>query len=244
MNFERALRGLQATIGVALEPLVDVFADLMDQIADELEPAMEALAPIVKDLAEAFASGILPVVQVFSTLLQALAPVLKDLAALFKTWIQKVISALILFIGALARIFGADAFLDRLIHSLEGGNRGRGQVGAVQNVHIAGLEAISNQLATASAIAGGRGGGPRTTEDWLREVVNQLREIQNGEVGTLERIRVIVQDIINWLRNHQPTLPTLQDVWNTHNTSSPLVGTFFDQVFGFAAIRNAFGSPL
>jgi len=82
--FNQAMRSLQATIGVALVPVMQVLTGTVREVAGILLPAMEALAPVFGSLAKAALELFLPPFRLISDLLQALAPVLEFMAGVLQ----------------------------------------------------------------------------------------------------------------------------------------------------------------
>ena len=81
-NFQRAIKDLQATIGVAFVGLFVKLADVAREVAGALLPAMEALQPVVDELADALGNILVTAAQEVASILKAVAPALQFLALL------------------------------------------------------------------------------------------------------------------------------------------------------------------
>src|SRR5262249_35085239 len=115
-------------IGVALLPIIPVFTTAMRNVAGGLLPLMQAMAPILEQLANSLASLLLPTVQGIVDVFQALMPIIQLAAGLFTTLAESFkVGAVILrtfidtLIAYLASLFGgadlkgvADRFRDVL----------------------------------------------------------------------------------------------------------------------------------
>ena len=82
IQFNQAIRDLNATVATAFLPIFQTFTDVLKDIAGELAPVMRQLAPIMKSLAESIANIVLPVVKIFAAALQALMPFFQMVADL------------------------------------------------------------------------------------------------------------------------------------------------------------------
>ncbi len=82
--FNTALRDLGATLGVAFGPMLTVVTQIINQIAGALLPVMQALAPVLEQVARTIGAILVPIIQVFSSVLTALMPILKILADIFE----------------------------------------------------------------------------------------------------------------------------------------------------------------
>lgn len=112
--FNLALRDLQATIGVALIPIIQTLTDGLHQAAGLLLPAMQKLAPVFAQLAQMFLSIMLPAVQAVSVVFQALVPLLN---IALQVW-----SAFSTAVGALVTILAtlAQTILDTIVSAFGG----------------------------------------------------------------------------------------------------------------------------
>src|SRR5215471_1640654 len=62
-QFNLALEGISATIGAALEPVMQAALDVARQVNDVIAPLMADLAPLIEEVADQFARALLPVIQ-------------------------------------------------------------------------------------------------------------------------------------------------------------------------------------
>jgi hypothetical protein len=92
--------------------------------------------------------------------------------------LQKFLVTLIVTSAQIAKLFGATGFIEHLQKNLEEiAKPGTGGKGGVSNVHLAGLEQISKDLAQAAATAAGGGTKGRGLEDIANEALEQLKKM-------------------------------------------------------------------
>lgn len=89
----QALRNLQATIGVALVPVVQVLTNLFRQLSVVLYPAMQALAPILGQLTNVLIATLVPALGMVADLFVALSPAIEFVTSLLSAFtdVQKVL---------------------------------------------------------------------------------------------------------------------------------------------------------
>jgi len=107
-QFNRAMRDLQATVGVAFEPIFEVLTGTFRQVAGLILPVMEELRPVVQQLTESFAATLIPQVKLAVSIFSALAPVLRVIASLFTTLqgvMQPIFGVLQLFATGIGFLF-------------------------------------------------------------------------------------------------------------------------------------------
>ncbi len=75
-GFNQAMRSLQATVGVALVPVMEVLTSTVREFSGILLPAMQDLAPIFRNMAATVTELLMPPLRLIGDLFQALAPVL------------------------------------------------------------------------------------------------------------------------------------------------------------------------
>lgn len=80
MAFNQAMKDVQATIGSAVVSSLQVFASVLREVGGVILPLMQALEPILHQLAEAFGGYLVGVVRVVVAVLEALVPVFQILA--------------------------------------------------------------------------------------------------------------------------------------------------------------------
>lgn len=101
----RAMADLWATIGTAVVPIFHILTDAIRQVAGEIFPVMQQLAPIIAQLTHAFVEILIPVVRVFAAIMTALMPVFKLFADLVDLVVQ-LISPLLAVFEALVKSLG------------------------------------------------------------------------------------------------------------------------------------------
>ena len=98
----QAFRDLQATVGVALQPVVDAAAVAVREFGAVLRPVMEQLRPTIQGLSQTFlqvsqvafnafgsvARAVMPVVEVLGRVVESLAPVVQATAAAFSGLVE------------------------------------------------------------------------------------------------------------------------------------------------------------
>lgn len=126
--FDQAMQDLAATVGVALQPLMDAATQLARELGSVLLPVMEQLRPIIAEVAGVLLDTLVPVVQQFAGILESLMPVIQFLAGVLKavaTGLQAVvavISAVVQsFASAVGGLFGenGDSWVDKLTSAME-----------------------------------------------------------------------------------------------------------------------------
>ncbi len=80
--FDRAMRDLSATIGVAFQPVFEVLTGIIRQIAGIIMPVMEQLRPVVEQVTASLGGVLVTVVRSMASGLEALMPVIRVLAVL------------------------------------------------------------------------------------------------------------------------------------------------------------------
>lgn len=118
LAFGRAMRDLQATIGVALQPVLQGLTRIVRDVANALLPLMERLAPVVKGFMDAFGAVFKVWINAVSGILSAFVPVLKVVADVFAAItpivqglyaaVSGVVAAISGVVGGILKIFGVD----------------------------------------------------------------------------------------------------------------------------------------
>lgn len=129
MNLSQRFRDLNATIGVALRPIVDVARDVVKALADYLLPAMKKLEPIVREISEVVGSALVDGFNELADTLDTMMPLFKEL--------KEFIVGAIPILGDLRQLLAAIRLpLMQLVHDLlnaiTGGEGGGGVKGAMQ----------------------------------------------------------------------------------------------------------------
>lgn len=81
-NFNEALDGLKATVGVAFQPIFDILAGTFRTIAGVIQPVMEALAPVIGQITQAISGILVVAVEALASVLTALMPIIQFVADL------------------------------------------------------------------------------------------------------------------------------------------------------------------
>lgn len=270
--FNYALKGLQATIGVAFLPVIQVMTGAMRNFAGAILPLMQALAPILGDLASVLASAMLPIIQTVADTFLAMTPLiqfvvdilgamgegmqafavvlrtvigvfmdflaglfggggLKTAAAQFSDAIRRMTTAVVVGIAQLAVAFGQLGFIDKIVKNLGAVIRpAQGAVPAPSNVGIKGFEQIGKDAAMAAfAAQGGGGAKEKDTNDWLKDIAEQLKAVKNQPtpewatklvdavtkgkttvdafVKVIEKVFGSIDAFVQFARDHWPQLP-------------------------------------
>lgn len=79
-QFSESLTNLNATIGQALLPVIEVFTDAIRQMSGVIGPLMRELAPVFTALAQVMAGLLLPIVGLVASVLGGLVPLFQLLA--------------------------------------------------------------------------------------------------------------------------------------------------------------------
>jgi hypothetical protein len=115
--FQQALDNLNATIGVAFEPLFQVLSDTLPLLTSALAPLMEQLRPIVEQLTVALSERLLTTVMALVGIFEALMPLIQFVMDLF-TGLTPLLQGLTAVVGALIEAFVS------FLSSLLGGETG------------------------------------------------------------------------------------------------------------------------
>lgn len=114
--FGDVTRDLQAVIGTALLPIIEVATDAFREVGDILVPVMQELAGPVREIATAVKNILIPIVQVFAQVLsgqiayfQAVwAPIIEAVAVIFRALVAVVSAVVRSLVTALGSLFGAN----------------------------------------------------------------------------------------------------------------------------------------
>lgn len=234
--FGRAMMDLTATVGQAFLPALQLAGSVVRSIADQISPAMRALAPIFTQLVQVFGGIIVQYANAVAVLLQASIPILE---ALLDLWMQyrealmtvyvaliglaagvltalvpvlqmlqpvlnalmeafrQVITTAILLAAHLAKLLGLNQVIDSMLAAF--GKKEEGRVTAAGPTSIKGLEQITKDLATSSAMAMGGGGAKEPTQnEMIRQIVDGLKEIQKGQT-IQEFLEKKYNEFIQWV---------------------------------------------
>jgi phage-related protein len=96
-RLDKALYDLQATIGYALEPVIQVAADVVNQFAGAIVGAMDALRPAIEHVSALFQRVLGPVMRIVKVLFDSLASSIDALMPLFDflaSWMEGALSVL------------------------------------------------------------------------------------------------------------------------------------------------------
>jgi hypothetical protein len=104
-----AMRNLQATVGQALLPVVEVLTDVFNQASGALGPVMRELAPVAAKFAQVLTAAVIPEIEFLASVLDLLAPAFEVLIDLMKPY-QEILAlaykALAVFVDILKGVFG------------------------------------------------------------------------------------------------------------------------------------------
>lgn len=102
-TMNEAFRGLQATLGYALEPVVQGLTDLFRTLAGELVGVVTEVRPVVSEVVGVFLNLLAPVIQLVGTQLRNLADLLKALMPIVRL-LSKFIEGNLTLFSVLAQI--------------------------------------------------------------------------------------------------------------------------------------------
>ena len=83
-QFSQSLRDLQATVGVAFQPIFAILTDTIRQAAGIILPVMQQLRPVIEEVTQVFASNLLTKVQGLADIFSSLMPIIKQIAVLME----------------------------------------------------------------------------------------------------------------------------------------------------------------
>lgn len=167
MQLGRAFESLQATIGVALMPVVEVLIGGIRQAAGVLLPAMQAMAPVMRTIAQTVIQLLMPAFRLISSIVTSLAPVFQLIADMAKE-LASGINALSVIGRALAETFAS------WLKTLFGGQDGmKSFLGKFRDAIHSVVEALLKLTAYIAKAFGGF--------DFIQRMADNLRKIAGGE---------------------------------------------------------------
>jgi hypothetical protein len=210
--FTQVLREVNSILAPAFDALEPVIASLAGMLAQVLVPIVKVLAVALEGFA-ALLQALMPVLQIIADLMEAMANVFRVFVAVLNAvWsaltsalgsgfrsavdgirsaIHEATRAFILFTARLLKFVGADTALENLYRAFRPTQRG-GKTAAPQELGIAGIEEVMRASVLAAAQAGLGGAGPRTAEDHLAGISEQILDIaRNGTSITAAIDRLI-----------------------------------------------------
>jgi hypothetical protein len=193
--FDRALKSFQATVGFALEPAFLVLADAFRQVAGQILPAMQALRPVVEEIAQVVGGQMATGAKLVGSLLEGLAPALKLVADLMMvvadivqaavaTGLQPVIMVLSLALKALA------AALSPLIDLLKVGGQMFASIGQVWEVLSAVFSSLVQTLGQAIAALFGT--------SWADAIKGTMQMLQDATRGAIRAILLFTATVLKF----------------------------------------------
>lgn len=220
MVMNQAMNELNATIGMALQPVASALAEVFRDVAAVLSPVMEILGPILGELAGTIGQILVPIVEVLATILEVLAPIFEAIAEILKPLaeVMKVFGTLLSAIfKALAPVFKILAEPIKLLAKLFGElvqamkpviqflaslfgidldfdkKPGRTANAAPQQFGIKGLEQIGKDIQIAAAQAGGVGKEP--VDDLLgvtKEIRDVVKDYKKAKEGSKDTVMSLI----------------------------------------------------
>lgn len=153
MAMNREFANLSAAIGVALEPVVQVAAQVLAEFNSAITPVMQKLRPVVEQVAKAFGQVASVFAGAFASVLTSLAPAFQFLADV----VSAVVPVLEAWYAAIAGAVEAVAGVVRGVLSYFGVDMGSvmdGFKSAMRDMAQAALEAAATVLRWVDALAG------------------------------------------------------------------------------------------
>lgn len=86
--FNMAMENINATIGHAFEPLIQIATDVARQVNDLIAPAFDALRPIIEKVARQFGERLPAVVKLFSEVFKSLMPIIDVVIDVFRPFME------------------------------------------------------------------------------------------------------------------------------------------------------------
>lgn len=167
-----ALAGLAPVLAALkiLEPVLNFFSSILDGVMDvvsafgEVFEAVGVIFDVITDMIKEAVMSLFGGTDIQS--------VFKD----FVKMIRQAIAQLVVFVARLALLFGFTKFVDRLKESLtpKQGLKAAGQTS------ITSIESISKSLIESAAKA--TGAGAQTEEDWRKETLDALNNMERGSI--------------------------------------------------------------
>jgi hypothetical protein len=212
----QSLVGVVDKLAGALSPLAatlgPIFRDLADGLTRPILDLAHAFAEVGGALAGAFAY-LLPVItataDVISLLLAAgIAALVQETIALaqsmtgaqsglemMRSSAQQAAKEVLLFAARLAASLGGVGFVDNLIRFIERQDNARGLQAAPQNVRVEDFASIARDMVQGS-FAAGPGGAQKDQKEFLRDILDELKNIRNFPPQLERVIEQGVKDII------------------------------------------------
>lgn len=166
--FNQAMRSLQATIGVALVPVMDALIGAVREVSGILLPMMQELAPALGNLAKTATELFMPPLRLISDLFQALAPVLDFLTGALKV-VADAWSALSVIGRTLFQTFA------KFIANLFGGTDLKDVLKSFRNAMQQVVEAVLKLVAYLAKAFG--------QLDFIKGLSSNLRDMANPKAG-------------------------------------------------------------
>jgi len=82
--FNLAIRDLTAVVGMALQPVMGAFTEVVKEVSSRLYPVAQALAPVFKTLAGVMLQVLTPALDTLASVIQSLVPVFEVFAQIIK----------------------------------------------------------------------------------------------------------------------------------------------------------------
>lgn len=178
-QFDDALREVKATIAQALQPILETLTELFRDFAAIFDDTFKQLGEIIKTLLDALKPFITIILQVVNAALQPLLVIVQMVADTF----VMLLKATVLVTAELMRLAGARETLAGFIKLFEDQlNPANTANAAPRDVGIKSVDQIVKDLATAAANAG----AGRSDNEFLKDIVDKLKEIEKGAgLGTV-----------------------------------------------------------
>jgi len=102
-GFDRALKDLSATIGVALVPIIQILTNTIRQVAGIILPVMEALRPVIAAITNVFSSLLIPIIKNVVSQLLTFLPIIQLVVAVLEV-LGSIVGTVITALGVLGSI--------------------------------------------------------------------------------------------------------------------------------------------
>lgn len=199
------------------EQLGEVFLTLSDQYLTVFQTAIEAIIPILETVVGLF-NALTPVIKgtiaIFTGLLQGVTSLITGLLGTDSTdymadlgnAMQSLTAMVLKAAASLAKFIGWTSFIDGVIKSLDGNKGSRKSaegIASARNAQFSGIGDTGKKIATAAFIASSAGGTqPKKQEDYLKELVDDLKDIKGGKQNMVDDlVKKLNEKAQDWIRD-------------------------------------------
>lgn len=193
--------------GKGFRDAYDALTDFISIMMDVFKPVLEASAPLYQVLADAIkglVTALTPVFVLLKALFAFLSPVITTIAQVVSPAIQFLARAATLAGAALLQFFGQTEMVRQMANMIdpEKENERKRLAGfaAVSNVGFTDAQNYGKQMMISAASAGlGMADDKKSSEEWLKQLAEDVRGIGDGNFQAFDRLRKDILDALTAL---------------------------------------------